>query len=199
MEISKDLLFLCVDRALGCPIVGQGDLFEELYTLYMNDSNSSTLREYITAEVARCDAIPGKLGRDAKHKLTGEEKEVKPKNYTGKTTNGSGCFNDYTRARFLKDKEANLPIIQSLFVGGVLVYVIEFKFEAIADRLDKQISTICEEQGNRYVRSCGWTYADWIDHPSLIVHHMNDTLLDKSHVKGNYKVCNPFYQKLKNL
>ena len=72
-------------------------------------------------------------------------------------------------------------------------------FEAIADRLDKQISTICEEQGNRYVRSCGWTYADWVDHPSLHVHHLNNTLLDKSHVKGNYKVCNPFYQKLKNL
>ncbi|AIX14867.1 hypothetical protein Syn7803C102_36 [Synechococcus phage ACG-2014d] len=196
---STDLLYLCVDRALGCPIVGQGDLFEELYNLYMNDSNSSTLREHITAEVAGCDAIPGKLGRDAKDKNTGQEKEVKPKNYTGKTTNGSGCFNDYTRARFVKDRDANLPIIQSFFIDGVLAYVIEFEFEAIADRLDQQVTRICEEQGNRYVRSCSWSYADYITHKSLKVHHLNRQLLDATHVKGQYKVCNPFYEHLKNL
>ena len=64
----------------------------------------------------------GKLGRDAIHPATNVEK-VKPKNYTGKTTNGSGCFNDYTRARYNKDTAVNLHIIHGLFVGGILQYV----------------------------------------------------------------------------
>ena len=57
-KFSKDLLKLAVDRSLGKPTKDQGELFEELYTAYMNDSNSSSLREQITAAVAGCKTIP---------------------------------------------------------------------------------------------------------------------------------------------
>ena len=173
---STKLLKLAVDRSLGKPTENQGELFEELYNEYMSDPNSSSLREQITAAVAGCKTIPGKLGRDAID-INGIEKEIKPKNYTGKRTNGGGCFNDYTRKRWEKDCNVNLPIISSLFAEGMLIYVVEFKFDAIADRLDEQIIRVCEREGNRYVRSCSWTYSNWIDNPDLVVHYINNCLL----------------------
>ncbi len=192
---STKLLKLAVDRSLGKPTKDQGELFEELYKEYMSDSNSSSLREQITAAVAGCKTIPGKLGRDAID-INGVEKEIKPKNYTGKRTNGAGCFNDYTRKRWEKDCNVNLPIISSLFAEGMLIYVVEFKFDAIATRLDEQITRICEGEGNRYVRSCAWTYANWIDNADLIVHYINKDLLKEHYQYGEGVVVGPFYKKL---
>ena len=80
---STKLLKLAVDRSLGKPTDDQGELFEELYREYMADANSSSLREQITAAVAGCKSLPGKLGRDAID-INGREKEIKPKNFTGK-------------------------------------------------------------------------------------------------------------------
>ena len=195
---STKLLKLAVDRSLGKPSKNQGELFEELYSEYMSDPNSSSLREQITAAVAGCKTIPGKLGRDAID-VNGKEKEVKPKNFTGKRTNGGGCFNDYTRKRYEKDLCVNLPIISSLFAEGMLIYVVEFKFESIADRLDEQIIRVCEREGNRYVRSCSWTYNNWIDNPDLIVHYINKDLLKEHAHYGEGVVVGPLYKKLMSL
>tara|TARA_B100000963_G_C22636245_1_gene677782 strand:+ start:4353 stop:4946 length:594 start_codon:yes stop_codon:yes gene_type:complete len=192
---STKFLKLAVGRSLGKPTENQGELFEELYNEYMADSNSSSLREQITAAVAGCKTIPGKLGRDAID-INGIEKEIKPKNYTGKRTNGSGCFNDYTRNRYERDLSVNLPIISSLFAEGMLIYVVEFKFDSISNRLNDQIVRICEEQGNRYVRSCSWTYAHWIDDPDLIVHYINKDLLKEHYQYGEGVVVSPLYKKL---
>ena len=192
---STKLLKLAVDRSLGKPTKDQGEMFEELYSEYMSDANSSSLREQITAAVAGCKSIPGKLGRDAID-IDGNEKEIKPKNYTGKRTNGGGCFNDYTRKRYEKDLCVNLPIISSLFAEGMLIYVVEFKFDAIASRLDEQIVRVCEREGNRYVRSCSWTYSNWIDNPDLIVHYINKDLLKEHYQYGEGVVVGPLYKKL---
>ena len=192
---STKLLKLAVDRSLGKPTDDQGELFEELYSEYMSDANSSSLREQITAAVAGCKSLPGKLGRDAID-INGHEKEVKPKNYTTKRHNGGGCFNDYTRKRYEKDLSVNLPIISSLFAKGMLIYVVEFKFDAIADRLDEQIIRVCEREGNRYVRSCSWTYSNWIDNPDLIVHYINKDLLKEHYQYGEGVVVGPLYKKL---
>ena len=192
---STKLLKLAVDRSLGKPTDDQGELFEELYREYMAAANSSSLREQITAAVAGCKSIPGKLGRDAID-VNGHEKEIKPKNFTGKRTNGGGCFNDYTRKRYEKDLCVNLPIISSLFAEGMLIYVVEFKFDAIASRLDEQIVRVCEREGNRYVRSCSWTYSNWIDNPDLIVHYINKDLLKEHYQYGEGVVVGPLYKKL---
>jgi len=196
---SESLISLATQRALGHDTQIECALFEELYEVYINDSNSSTLREHIIARVAGCNPLPGKLGRDAIHIGTNIEKEIKPKNYTGKTTNGSGCFNDYTRARYEKDTAANLPIIHGLFVHGVLHYVIEFNIDSVSAKLDEQIYNKCEKGGNQYVRSASWSYKDWIDSSSKTVHYINEELIKSMHVKGAYKVCDPFYQKLMAL
>ena len=193
---STKLLKLAVDRSLGKPTDDQGELFEELYREYMADANSSSLREQITAAVAGCKSLPGKLGRDAID-INGKQKEIKPKNWNGKKrTDGSGCFNDYTRKRWEKDCSVNLPIISSLFAEGMLIYVVEFTFDTIADRLNEQIVRICEEQGNRYVRSCSWTYRNWIDYPMLKVHYINKDLLEEHYQYGEGVVVGPFYKKL---
>ena len=192
---STNLLKLACDRALGKTTKNQGELFEELYKEYMSDPNSSSLREQITAAVAGCKTIPGKLGRDAID-INGIEKEIKPKNYSGKRTNGGGCFNDYTRKRYERDLNVNLPIISSLFAEGMLIYVVEFKFDAIATRLDEQITRICEGEGNRYVRSCSWSYANWIDNADLIVHYINKDLMKEHYQYGEGVVVGPFYKKL---
>ena len=198
-KFSEDLLKLSVDHALGKPTKDQGELFEELYTAYMNDSNSSSLREQITAAVAGCTTIPGKLGRDCID-IEEVKKEVKPKNWNGKRpTDGGGCFNDYTRKRWKKDCDVNLPIIASLFAKGMLIYVVEFTFDCIADRLDEQIVRISEEQGNRYVRSCSWTYKHWVDYPMLRVHYINKKLLKEHDHYGKSVVTGPFYEKLMTL
>ena len=189
---SENLLQIAADRALGKETVDLDPVAEELLNIYMHDPNSSTLREEITIRVAGCKSLPGKLGRDCIHEETGVEKEVKPKNYTNKPTNGGGCFNDYTRSRWKKDSEVNLPMIQSLFVDGKLQYVVEYDFDAIKDRLDEQVTKICEEEGNRYVRSASWTYKHWIDHPSLKVHYLN--LSELAENQGT--ICKPFLQKL---
>ena len=192
---STKLLKLAVDRSLGKPTDDQGELFEELYSEYMSDANSSSLREQITAAVAGCKSLPGKLGRAAID-INGREKEIKPKNYTTKRHNGGGCFNDYTRKRYEKDLSVNLPIISSLFAKGMLIYVVEFKFDAVADRLDEQIIRVCEREGNRYVRSCSWTYSNWIDNPDLIVHYINKDLLKEHYQYGEGVVVGPLYKKL---
>ena len=138
------------------------------------------------------------MGRDAID-INGVEKEIKPKNYTTQRHNGGGCFNDYTRKRYEKDCNVNLPIIASLFAKGMLIYVVEFRFESIADRLDEQIIRVCESEGNRYVRSCSWTYSNWIDNPDLVVHYINKDLLKEHYQYGEGVVVGPFYKKLMNL
>ena len=195
---SSELLSIAVDRAFGKETKKLDPVAEELFSIYMHDPNSSTLREEITIAVAGCKSLEGKLGRDCIG-VDGVEKEVKPKNYTKKATNGGGCFNDYTRSRFKKDSAVNLPMIQSLFVDGLLHYVVEFPYSAIKDRLDEQVTRICEEEGNRYVRSASWTYKHWIDCPELKVHYINKNLIREGHVKGNQKVVGPLYEKLLKL
>lgn len=179
-QLSDEMLNILVDKSLGKKTKQLDPLLEELIQFSMNDPNSSQLREAITAKVAGCISIPGKKGRDALDEKTGREKEIKPKNYTGKATNGGGCFNDYTRARLEKDKQYGLEIIHSLFVDGRVVYVLEFDFDAIAEKLERQIIEKCEVHGNDYVRTASWYYTDWINHPSLKIHYIDFDLIDST-------------------
>jgi len=178
--MNKELIELLTNRACGIQTKTFDPICEELIKITMSDLNSSLLREEITIAISGHESLPGKHGRDCVDPITGKEKEVKPKCYTGKSTNGGGCFNDYTRKRFDKDKEDNLPIIHSLFVDGKLQYVIEFEFKEIAETLNQQINKICEQQKNRYVRSANWTYKHWITSPSLKFYYFNEQEISKN-------------------
>lgn len=177
-NISDTLKKIIVGRAIG-ETIKIDPIADELLNIYMNDVNSSTLRELITIYLSNCEPLPGKLGRDCIDPKTGEQKEIKPKNYYGKKSHdGVGCFNDYTRKRFEKDLSDNLQIISSLFINGKVAYIIEFSIHALKNRLDKQIYEKCESiKKNDYVRSAYWTYKDWMNHPSLKLHYRDNDLI----------------------
>jgi hypothetical protein len=178
-EISSELKKIVVDKALGKDVTAD-PLLLELLDIYMNDVNSSTLRELITIEVAGYESIPGKLGRDGVDPVTNKPKEAKPKNFTGKSGNGSGCFNDYTQRRLNKDIADDLDIVHSFFVDGKIAYIVEFNIDAIKDRLQEQITTKCVIGKNDYVRSASWSYMHWVNHDSLKIHYIDHKFLIKS-------------------
>lgn len=121
----------------------------DLLTMYINDRNSSTIREFITVTLAGYQHKHGKIGYNGFRQdifIPGKtiKCEAKPKNidteefekYTRgerKTLptklNGGGNFTDYTPQRLEKDKkEKDLNMLVSGFVDGRLVYIIEFPF-----------------------------------------------------------------------
>jgi hypothetical protein len=179
--MSPQLKKFLVDRSTGQPTSALDPLCEEMFLMYMSDVNSSTLREAITVLVAGYDPVAGKKGRDAVDVITGKPKEAKPKSYTpGKSSNGRCVFSDYTRERMNKDMEEDLDIIHSLFVGDRLAYVVEFNIRAPQPKLEEQIRLECEAKGQRYVRSCHWTYKEWIHHPSTKIHYIDWNLINSN-------------------
>lgn len=180
MAISKHLKGIILNKALGKEIEADPHLIE-LLNIYMSDKNSSTMREFVTTFLAGCEPLPDKLGRDAVDPRTGIEKECKPKNYNGKDSQrGEGCFNDYTRKRYNQDLEDNLSIISSLFVNNKCAFVLEYSFDAIKEKLDKQIREKCEVNGHPYVRSASWAYDSYINHDSLEFHYLDSKLIQSN-------------------
>ncbi|MEA3272039.1 MAG: hypothetical protein U9P90_00045 [Patescibacteria group bacterium] len=91
----------------------------DLLTMYINDKNSSTIREFITVTSAGYKHKESKIGYNGfKQSTFDPEKtiqcEAKPKNINSnakplKKLNGGGNFTDYTYARLKKDtKEKGL-------------------------------------------------------------------------------------------
>jgi hypothetical protein len=180
MTISPQLQQVILDKALGKD-VNADPLLLQLLDIYMNDKNSSTMRELITVLLAGYESIPGKLGRDALDTRTNKEKECKPKNFNGTSPQrGEGCFNDYTRKRFEQDLTDSLDIVGSLFVDGQCAFVVEYSIDAIKDKLEKQVHDKCEVKSNAYVRSASWAYDSYINHDSFKMHYINEDLINNN-------------------
>ena len=119
-------------------------MLSDLITLYINDKNSSTLREFITVTVSGYTHSARKIGYDG-YTQTSIDKplycEAKPKNFDSAQIEnykkglrksspeklcGSGNFTDYTWKRFDEDTRANLHMLVAGFVDGRLIYILEF-------------------------------------------------------------------------
>ncbi|MEO0102724.1 MAG: hypothetical protein ABIK81_03355, partial [candidate division WOR-3 bacterium] len=121
----------------------------DLLTMYINDKNSSTIREFITVTLAGYQHKEGKIGYNGFKQDTFVPGrtircEAKPKNVNSEEferyergerktppakLNGGGNFTDYTPGRLEKDKrEKDLNMLVSGFVDGKLIYIIEFPF-----------------------------------------------------------------------
>lgn len=125
----------------------------DLLTAYINDKNSSSLREYITVIVSGYEHNPKKLGYNGfrqSSEIGGKPIacEAKPRNIqtdgydlrkSKPKFNGDGGFNDYTIERHNKDIKENFNILSSGFVDGELLYVLEFPFRIISKRLKSQL------------------------------------------------------------
>lgn len=113
----------------------------DLLTMYINDKNSSTIREFLTVSIAGYKHNEKKIGYNGfKQSAFISDKilkcEAKPKNVNThdkkiKKLNGGGNFSDYTFGRLKKDRdEKELNILVSGFVDGKLIYIIEFPFNS---------------------------------------------------------------------
>ncbi len=157
-------------------------LFTDLLTVYFNDKNSSKLRELTTLYVAGYEPENTKLGYNG-YKLdvaTGSKVycEVKPQNVSSvlqgkiRKLNGGGSFNDYTPERFKKDIENNPIVLCSGFIDGQLIYVFEFEFRCLENRLrhliEKKFGNRGREKGE-YIRSASFSINDYFNCDSFEV------------------------------
>lgn len=138
-------------------------LLKELLSVYVNDKNSSFLREMITCSVAGYSHSTDKLGYDG---YFGDIPcEVKPQNVVlgeKKRLNAGGCFNDFTWRKFHKCSEDNLRMLMSGFVNGKLIYILEFPFnsEKFKNHLLKILNKHLPDGdiANRYIRTAAWSF-----------------------------------------
>ena len=166
----------------------------DLLTLYLNDANSSTVREWITLHMAGYQPIEGKLGYNG-YRMTApasetERKqfcEVKPVNTHHKADgtlprrlNGGGSFSDYTPERLEKDLgETNLQMLVSGFVDGRLVYILEFPFSCLEKRLRtllKKRFPSGQRKANEYLRGASFTFRDYKDCDRVRLIYLADSI-----------------------
>lgn len=168
-------------------------LFTDLLTMYINDKNSSTIREFITVTLAGYEHSEQKIGFNGfkQSSIVGGKPiacEAKPKNITTndflRYTNeyrktkpsvlsGGGNFTDYTHARFAKDKKENPHMLISGFIDGKLLYILEipFKTKSFMENLEQQLNKFFPhgDQLNTFLRSARFTYKDYINSRGLAV------------------------------
>lgn len=188
-------------------------VFTDLLTEYINDKNSSTLREFITVSVAGYQHRESKIGFNGyKHETSGKPIacEAKPKNVDSgdieekrrlgkniRKLNGGGNFTDYTWDRFDKDHGEDLNMLVSGFVDGRLLYVLEFPFKEpkftkkLREQLERKFPKRNRCPGD-FLRSANFDYRHFIDSPQLRVVVLNQPLL-KTHKE---LVSGGFYEKL---
>ena len=118
--------------------------------------------------------------------------EVKPQN-TGsvrKKLNGGGSFNDYTIERFKKDLEQDSTILSSGFVQGKIIFVLEFKFECLKEKLTKLLNKKFNSQRRKgeYLRSAQFSFSDYKDCSSLRLAFLRDDWINyKSYLSNDLK------------
>ncbi len=168
----------------------------DLITVYMNDANSSALREYVTVIVAKYEHLPQKLGYNGfkqSTKVGGQPLycEVKPKNINTERNekraqptkhDGGGSFNDYTYARLEKDVQANLNILTSGFIDGKLIFVLEFSFGCLKSELKRQLDNHfhgSSQKGN-YLRGATFTFKHYRDCNKLKIIYVDQKTLSQN-------------------
>jgi hypothetical protein len=199
-------------------------IFVDLLTMYINDKNSSTIREFITVTMAGYEHSTSKIGYngfrqdsfkpgrtfkcEAKPKNVNTEEFEKYKRGERKTLpsklNGGGNFTDYTPARLEKDlKEKDLNILVSGFIDGRLIYIIEFPFNSpdfvknLENKLNKWKNKLRGSNSlkGQFLRSADFDYKDFINCKDLKIVY----LLNKSELtKYEPYIVKPFYEFLKN-
>lgn len=169
----------------------------DLLTAYVNDKNSSSLREFVTVTIAGYDHNPKKLGYNGfkqNSEIGGKSIscEAKPKNiqtdgYDQRKTkpklNGEGGFNDYTTDRLKKDFGENPNILSSGFIDGELQYIFEFPFSVVYKKLKKQLPQ--KRTIGTYTRMASFNFSDYESYPKIKMVYLN-----KKSIKSNRKYFN---------
>lgn len=175
-------------------------LFNDLLTTYINDRNSSTIREFITVSLAGYSHQDTKIGYNGFKQSTvigGKTiaAEAKPQNIntednkkrkSPRKLNGGGNFTDYTQKRLKKDLKANLNVLVSGFIDGELIYILEFPFncrEFVANlrgQLKKRFPKA--KKAGEFLRSAGFTFEHYKSCRILKVIYINKRALDEDKI-----------------
>jgi hypothetical protein len=183
-ELSELLLSKSKDNLIS--------ILTDLLTAYINDKNSSSLREFVTVSIAGYQHNPSKLGYNGfkQNSAIGGKPiscEAKPKNiqtegYDQKKTkpklNGEGGFNDYTIERLKKDTKENLNLLSSGFVDGELQYILEFPFKVVYERLKKQLPQ--KRTIGTYTRMASFNFSHYRDYPKIKIVYLNKQTIGKN-------------------
>lgn len=167
-------------------------ILTDLLTAYINDKNSSSLREFVTVSVAGYRHNPNKLGYNGfkQNSAIGGKPiscEAKPKNiqtedYDQKKTkpklNGGGGFNDYTIERLKKDIKENPNLLSSGFIDGELQYILEFPFNIVYERLKKQLPK--KRTAGTYTRTASFNFNHYGDFPKIKIVYLNKQSIEKN-------------------
>lgn len=198
-ELSTYLIGKSKDTLIG--------ILVDLLTMYINDKNSSTIREFITVTLTGYTHKEEKLGyngfkQDAFVSGRTIKCEAKPKNVLThvkplRKLNGGCNFSDYTFERLERDKsEKDLNMLISGFVDGKLVYIVEFPFNSpnFIKRLEEQLKNRFREGEDitaQFLRSANFNYKHFINCPELkIVYPLDKDEIEKYEpyiVKDFYK------------
>jgi len=179
-------------------------LLTDLITMYINDKNSSTLREFITVITAgykhserkigyngykqssilggkaiMCEAKPKNFDTEELEKFKKRERKTKPTKL-----NGQGNFTDYTFQRLERNFEENLNMLISGFVNGKLIYIIEFPFgcETFTKKLRRQLEKRFPngDISGEFLRSSNFDHRDYVNSEKIkIIFLLSKSELEK--------------------
>ena len=150
-----------------------------LLTMYFNDLNSSTLREYVTTLLSGFTPSTEKLGYNGYRDEYPHGQvpcETKPKNIrtpnpTSKL-NGSGNFTDLTWEKFDRYQAENPTMLVSGFIDGRMIFIFQFPFTSpcFIQRLKEQLRKRFpdrEDKLGEYLRSGDFSFKHYKNDPSL--------------------------------
>lgn len=173
------------------------EVFLELLQKYINDKNSSTLREEIMCRIANLTPNGDKLGFDS----LDTNDEMKPKNYDtnnprAKKLSGSGNFSDMTLARHQRFMGLNPTIHIGGFVDGKIIFQIKVPYNGLASHFQKQLDKHFPtgDRPNNYLRSMNYSLPSLKECSEVQVEFLSSEI-------DQYRtfMTNPLYIYLKSL
>jgi len=167
-------------------------ILTDLLTLYFNDKNSSTLREYVIVDLSGFTPSERKIGYNGYKQTnidgaisefceakptninTNDEKEKQSKGKPVKKLNGGGNFTDYTFKRLEKDIEENPLMIIGGFIDGRLIHIFRFPFNSrpFTDNLRAKLIKRFPEGKDiygEYLRNAKFSFKDYRDIKELSI------------------------------
>lgn len=160
-------------------IESYGINYVELLELYLNDLNSSRLRQDITCYVLGLDSNENKLGYDS----TTSNDEVKPKNISSKKDkikklDGGGNYSDLTHRRHEKYLSDNANINVSGFVDGRLMYILKVPYSDLQTHFKRQLDYKLPsgDVSGVYVRSAQFSFTQIKECPNASVVFVRDDI-----------------------
>jgi len=130
------------DKLEGYEIVRENLL--DILRMYLNDKNSSTLRELTMCKISDVEPSLKKLGYDGFGKIDREPHENKPqsydtKNIKAKKLTGGGNYTDMTHRRHIKYFNDDVILHLAGFVDGILIYQFMVKYRELIKHFKKQL------------------------------------------------------------